>query len=150
MISHQPPLIQIWDSPLWWQLTLCLLAGVTWNSLKECHAAWSDEEQLHGREPLPLRWELTCHTLQAYKWTSGHVPNISEWSLFFAPFSSWHLVRQDLTGGGREESVGQDGELIMRWIRAEEKIFGVGARIDVWLRSSEFLSLPHDVMLIEQ
>lgn len=110
-MSHQPPLIQIGDSPLWWQLTFCLLAVVTWNSLKECHAAWSDEGQLHGRELLPLRWKLTCHTLQAYKWASGHVPNVREWSLFFVSFSSWHLVWQVLTGGAREGSAGQDGEL---------------------------------------
>lgn len=84
-----------------------------------------------------------------------------EWYPFFACFF-WHMVWQDLTGGGKEGSVSQDTDLnylvyfawhnvneTIRWslFRAQKKRYlELVLRIDVWVTSwpSEFLSLPHD------
>lgn len=136
---------------LWWQLTFRLWAIVTWNTVKECQTAWSDEEQLHGREQSPLRVNLTHHTLQAYKQASGYTPNVWEWFLFFAVSLCYSLRESDIWEQSKTFATKVcfkfcQQNSCMKPFESSKGALTVPTRADV----SNTLTSPHDVPVLSK
>lgn len=122
-----------------------LLAEVTWNSLKECHAARSDEEQLYGRE-------LAAFEVEAYlPHPAGLQISLWIWPKWvrMVPFLRVLLrVTSGLTGFDRWGTRGKRrptlwinsrSSLRLAWCQRgnAEETFSEGPERDIWKRCQD-------------